>query len=351
MSWQKLLRPAFGALKAYEPEPQEGDALLDANESPYAAPPAFLQGLDAWAAAVALNRYPDPSCKELLQAASAYYRVPESCLLPGNGSDELIALLLGAFGGVDRRCLVACPTFSMYALCAKTAGWEVLEEPLGSAFELTPAFVERARREKPALIFLASPNNPTGNAMDAGLVDALLQLDSLLVLDEAYAEFSAHPSRISQAPDKGNLVVLRTLSKAFGLAALRVGFLAGQASLVSELNKARLPYNIDALAQSLAARALRMPGDFARARERVMADKPRLLQGLREIPGVEVFASDANFFLFRHPRSAALHRHLLDRGLRLRRFSGGRLDNCMRITVGSSAEVERCLAAFKEWKP
>ena len=345
MSWKALLRPALAGLKAYAPEPQGGEAALDANESPYAPPAGFLDGLEG----LKLNRYPDPDCAALLEAASKHYGVARECLLPGNGSDELIALLLTAFGGEGKRCLVAAPTFSMYALCAKAAGWELLEEGLGERFELTPAFIERARREKPALIFLASPNNPTGNAMQAGLVDELLTLDSLLVLDEAYAEFCPDLSRLGEA--KENLVVLRTLSKGFGLAGLRMGFLAGSSGLVAELNKVRLPYNIDVIAQALATRAFGMASAFAVAREKILADKPRLEAGLRALPGAEVFKSDANFFFFRHPSAKALHAGLLERGLRIRRFSGGRLENGLRISVGSTAEVDRSLAAFKEFKP
>jgi histidinol-phosphate aminotransferase len=348
MKGLELLRGALRGLKAYEPEPPLGDAALDANENNWGPPPAFLQRVPALAQAAALNRYPDPACGALLEAASSYYGVPRASLLAGNGSDELIALLLTAFGGEGKRCLVASPTFSMYALLAKAAGWEVLDEPLGGAWELTPAFVARARRDKPALVFLGSPNNPSGNLMDAALVDQLLELPLVLVLDEAYAEFAAS-RRTVEAPRRPNLVVLRTLSKAFALAGLRLGFLSAEPSLVAELNKARLPYNIDVLAQALGAEALGMPGEFRPALDRILADRPRLEAGLRGLRGAEVWESQANFFLFRHPEAEAFHAGLLRQGLRIRRFSGGRLQGCLRIAVGTSAEVDRCLEAFQRW--
>jgi histidinol-phosphate aminotransferase len=345
-----LLRQELQGLKAYEPEEPLGDVALDANENPYAPPKAFMDLAQERLKGLALNRYPDPSCSALLKAASAYYGVPAASLLPGNGSDELIALLLTAFGGSGRRCLLPTPTFSMYALCAKGQGWEVLEEALDSQWQLTPAFVERAKAEKPALVFLSSPNNPTGQRFEDALVDALLELPLVLVLDEAYAEF-ASKKRSQEALQRPNLLVLRTLSKAFGLAGLRLGFLIGQEALLRDLNKLRLPYNIDALAQALGSLALEQEPLFRPAQEKLLQDKPRLEAGLKALPGAEVFASDANFFLFRHPAAQALHQHFLSRGLRLRRFSGARLKDCLRISVGTTSEVDRCLAALKEWKP
>jgi histidinol-phosphate aminotransferase len=345
-----LLRPGIAEIAAYEPEAAHGEAALDANENPYAPPAAFMGKAGELLQSLALNRYPDPTCGALLKAAAGYYGLPPDCLLPGNGSDEFIASLFVAFGGQGRRCLLASPSFSMYALCAKAAGWQVLEEGLDGGWQLTAAFVDRAKKERPELIVLGNPNNPTGRLFDKALLDQLLELDSLLVLDEAYAEF-AGINRTAEAVARENLVVLRTLSKAFGLAGLRIGFLAARPELVRQLNKLRLPYNIDALAQGLGALALSMAADFAPALQKVMADKPRLKAGLRAIAGAEVFESDANFFLFRLEGAERLHQSLLGKGLRLRRFGGGRLKNCLRICVGSSAEVDRCLAAFKEWKP
>lgn len=344
------LRPALRALRAYEPEPAGMETGLDANENPYAPPNAFLRAAAGLMAEFKLNRYPDPACQELIAAAANYYGVGKQNLLAGNGSDEFIASLFVAFGGEGKRCLLPNPTFSMYALCAKVAGWQVLEEELESGWELGQAFVERAKKERPDLIVLASPNNPTGNCFDSQIVDALLDLGCVVILDEAYAEF-APKNRSADASKRQNLISLRTLSKAFGLAGLRLGFLIGEAEVVAELNKLRLPYNVDGVAQSWGALALSMAKDFRPALDKVLADKPRLGQGLLQIKGLELFSSDANFFLFRHEKSADLHAWLMKCGLRLRRFSGGRLKNCLRISVGTSDEVNRCLAAFKEWKP
>jgi histidinol-phosphate aminotransferase len=348
LSAVSLLRSSIRDLKPYEPEAAQGEIALDANENPYAPPLAFLDAASKAISDLKLNRYPDPSCHALLEGASGYYGIESPSLLPGNGSDEFIASLFVAFGGRGKRCLLARPSFSMYALCARVAGWEVLEENLGPHWELTPSFVERAKKEKPDLIVLASPNNPTGNRFDDKLLDELLGLGGILVLDEAYAEF-ASKNRSKEATERENLIVLRTMSKAFGLAALRLGFLIARPEMVREMNKLRLPYNIDALAQTLGSLAFKMRSDFAPSLQRIQSDKLRLEAGLKTLKALEFFESDANFFLFRMPGAKEFHRHLLDRGLRLRQFSGAVLENCLRISVGSTNEVDRCLAAFKEW--
>ena len=344
-----LLQPAIRSLKAYEPEPgMAASVLLDANENPYPLPAAFMAEAGRRLQGLSLNRYPDPAALGLRTAASAYYQVPLDSLLAGNGSDEFIQSLFTAFGGPGRKVLLPTPTFSMYALCARAAGWQVLEEALDEDWQIGQAFVERARRDQPALVFLGSPNNPTGNCFDSRLIDELLALPLILVLDEAYAEFAVS-NRTVQAPQRANLIVLRTLSKAFGLAGLRLGFLIGMPDLVAELNKIRLPYNIDAVAQSLGQLALASAADFAPSLQLIRRDKARLEGLLKGLKGAEVFASDANFFLFRHPGAEAFHAGLLKAGIRLRRFSGGRLENCLRVSVGTAAELDRLEAAFGPW--
>lgn len=343
------LRSALSGLSAYQPEPDHGEAALDANESPFAPPAGFMADAAEAAKGLQLNRYPDPAAKRLRAAAAAHYQVPGERLLFGNGSDEFLALLLAAFGGENARLLVPSPTFSMYALQAKVAGWQVLEEPLDGDFQLSPAFFERAERDRPKLIFLASPNNPTGNCFLPKDIERLLQLeDVLLVLDEAYAEFSGQ-GWLARAGDPPNLVVLRTLSKAFGLAGLRVGALAAHPRLVAELDKARLPYNLGALPQIYAALALERAADFLPALERIRDGKKQLEKALRALPGARVWPSDANFFLFKHPEAGRLHGALLAQGLRLRRFSGGALEGCLRVSVGDPEQNERLFKALREF--
>ncbi len=250
------LRPELKGLHAYEPEPAVGDAPLDANESPFGPPEGFAARAQALLAEAELNRYPDPAAKALRERLARLHGVPQASLLFGNGSDELIALLLTAFGGGEALCVAPRPTFSMYRLCALGQGWKVQELDLDAAFDLDHAFVARVRELRPRLVFLASPNNPTGNALAPSLVDKLRGLDgTTLVLDEAYAEFGGR-SLLAHAPREEGLVVLRTFSKAWGLAGLRLGYLCARPDLVAELEKLRLPYNLNVLSQALACAAL-----------------------------------------------------------------------------------------------
>jgi histidinol-phosphate aminotransferase len=343
------LRPVLAQLKAYQPEEPKGDAALDANENPYAPPGEWLARATAVAAATDYQRYPDPTAAGLRRRLAGMHGLPEAGLLFGNGSDELIGLLLAAFGGGDALCLLPRPTFSMYKLCALGQGWQVHEEDLGPDWGLTSAFVDAARTLKPRLIFLASPNNPTAQAFDPGLVDALRGLDGCtLVMDEAYAEFGGRSLLKASATEPG-LVVLRTFSKAWGLAGLRLGWLSAEPALVQELEKLRMPYNLGLLTQTLACEALDMAPAFLGRVPHLLAMRARLERALAGVPGLKLWPSDSNFVLARHPRAGALHDHLLSKGLRVRRFEGPRLGDCIRINAGDETQTARLESALAEF--
>lgn len=343
------LRPELQGLQAYEPEPAEGDAPLDANENPFAPPEAFAARAQGLMAAAALNRYPDPAATALRQRLAKLHGVPPQSLLFGNGSDELIALLLTAFGGGEALCVAPRPTFSMYRLCALGQGWKVTELDLDAEFDLSTAWVDQVKALRPRLVFLASPNNPTGNALEPGLVDRLRGLDgTTLVMDEAYAEFGGR-SLLAQAPHEAGLVVLRTFSKAWGLAGLRLGYLCARPDLVAELEKLRLPYNLNVLTQELACAALDEAPAFMARVPQLLALRERLEAALKGLPGATLYRSDANFVLLRVPDAARLHQALLLAGLRVRRFGAGRLEGCLRISVGSPPQQQRVEAVLSAY--
>jgi histidinol-phosphate aminotransferase len=343
------LRPALAALKAYQAEAPEGDAALDANENPFAPPATFMAKALQRAAGTAFNRYPDPAASGLRRRLAARHRLQPEALLFGNGSDELIALLLTAFGGPGALAMAPSPTFSMYRLCALASGWEFHEEPLDVDFDLDERFVQAVKERRPRLVFLASPNNPTGRAFSPEKVDALRGLEgTTLVLDEAYAEFGGR-SLLAEAAQEDGLVVLRTFSKAWGLAGLRLGWLSARPDLVAELEKLRLPYNLNALTQACAEEALDQAPAFLGRVPELLALRGRLEAALDRVPKLRRWASDANFSLIHHPRCGDLHAALRAAGLRVRRFDGGRLDACLRISVGDPEQigrVERVLNAF-----
>jgi histidinol-phosphate aminotransferase len=302
----------------------------------------------AAAAALELNRYPDPEAAALRELLAARCGWPREGLLLGNGSDDLIVLLLTACGGPGATLLVPTPTFSMYRHSAVALGWQVEEVPLTPSFALDEAaLVERARAVRPRLSIFASPNNPTGNCFDTAVLERYLRAaGGVVVIDEAYHDFCGR----SLAPlleRHRNLVVLQTLSK-IGLAALRLGILLADPRLAAELNKVRLPYNVGGFSQVAACAALEQPEYLRSQIDTILGERRRLAAALERLPGVTVFPSDANFLLLRTERpSRDLFEALRTRGVLVRDLGGapGLLERCLRVTVGTPAENDAFLAA------
>jgi histidinol-phosphate aminotransferase len=347
---EELVRPAIRALRAYEVEHPERAVKLDANENPYPPPAGVMARIADAVRGVDLNRYPDPSALRLRRLIAGRTGWPVEGVLLGNGSDELISLLLSAFGGPDPALLIPVPTFSMYRHLALCSGWRVEEVPLTPGFELDgEALSERARETRPNLTVVAYPNNPTGNCFDRGTMERLVaNVGGVVVVDEAYHDF-AHQTFRARLADRGNLVILRTLSKV-GLAALRIGVLLASPALVRELNKVRLPYNVSTFSQLAAEAVLEEPGFLDEQVATVLAERARLFRELGRVRGVELFPSDANFVLFRTPRpSREVFEALRAGGVLIRDLGGaaGLLHRCLRVTVGTPAENSAFLDAFR----
>ncbi|RMG28645.1 MAG: histidinol-phosphate transaminase, partial [Gammaproteobacteria bacterium] len=300
---------------------------------------------------VALNRYPDPGARRLVQGLRRYLSLPEDQgLLLGNGSDELIQMILMSVAGEGRTVLAPEPTFVMYRLIAEVLGLEYVPVPLGEDFALDgAAMLEAIRRRDPEVVFLAYPNNPTGNLFDREVVEAVLEAATgLVVIDEAYSAFATD----SFLPELGrwpNLLVLRTLSKT-GLAGLRLGMLLGPPQWLEEIDKVRLPYNINVLTQVSAAFALEHAEVLEDQCARIRADRERLHAALAALEGVQVWPSQANFLLFRVPRGQgrAVFAGLRSRGVLIKAFGNGPLADCLRVTVGTPEENTRFLSALRE---
>jgi histidinol-phosphate aminotransferase len=303
------------------------------------------------AAALELNRYPDPEASELRALLAARAGWPREGLLLGNGSDELIVLLLAACGGPRATLLVPAPTFSMYRHIALTMGWAVEEVPLGASFGLDEAaLLSRAASCAPRLSVFASPNNPTGNLFDRGVMERYLDAaPGIVVIDEAYHDFSGG-SVAELLGRHRNLVVLQTLSK-IGLAALRLGILLADPGLARELNKVRLPYNVGSFPQLAARAVLEEPGFLQGQIRSILAERARIGAALSRLPGVTPFPSDANFILLRTARpSREVFEELRLRGILVRDLGGrpGALHGCLRVTVGARGENDAFLAAMAE---
>jgi len=354
---KELLRPELAELSSYVPELPPGiEIRLDANEAPPARSPAVREVVTRAVAGVALERYPDARGAALKAAIAARTGAREDELLLGSGSDEVIGLVVNALArprrGTQPALLAFSPTFVMYRVTAKAHGFRVVEVPLDAEWDLD---VGQARRAldfaPPNIVFIATPNNPTGNAMSASRVEEIVQAASgaFVVLDEAYVEYARTSIRELRAR-YSNVGVLRTLSKV-GLAALRVGWLEADAALVRELDKGRQPFNVSATSQAAAAAVMRGASGEVRADvEAVAAERERLARELSALPGWEPTPSDANFVWVRTPRpSGEIWSALAARGVLVRSFDrgGGRLARQLRVTVGTPAENDRFLEAAR----
>ena len=346
---EEVIRAEVRALTAYHVDPAAYPVKLDANESPFAPSPALEAAIVEAFRGLPIHRYPDPEAHELRKVLARRFGVPAGQLLLGNGSDELIQMLLMAVAGPGVAVMAPVPTFSMYELGARALGLRFVGVPLDARFALdAAAWWAALERERPRAVFLSSPNNPTGNSLDdAAILDTLDRCRGLVVVDEAYFDYSER-TLLPELPRRPNLVVLRTLSK-IGMAGLRLGILAAGPAIVDELNKVRLPYNINMLSQTVARVALEHDAEVRAHVQAVRRERDALQRGLRAFPEVEVFPSEANFLLLRTPfPDGAIHEAVARQGVSVRRFAGDpALARCLRVTVGLPEENTRFLDALK----
>jgi histidinol-phosphate aminotransferase len=346
---QELIKPAVAQLRAYDPHKRPGEVKLDANEHPFALPPVVQEAVLRALTAVPVNRYPDPEAESLRHTLAKLLDVAPDMLLLGNGSDELVQMVLMACGAPGAGVLTPTPTFSMYRLGALMLDQRPVEVPLTANWHLDmPQMLAAIARERPRVTFLATPNNPTANCFDGAAVRQLIEaVPGVIVIDEAYYEFSGQ-TVLPLLKSYPHLLVFRTLSKV-GMAGLRVGILLGNPAVVQEINKVRLPYNLNAYSQVAAEVVLQHWAGMAPEFRLVIDERHRLRAGLERIPGVTVFPSQANFLLARvDAGGAGVWEALGAEGILVRHFPGSpALHDCLRITVGTPSENERLLAALQ----
>jgi histidinol-phosphate aminotransferase len=321
-------------------------------ENPYTWPQWMT---DAWLETlreVSLNRYPDPGARQLKTRLRDCMAIPGGMeVLLGNGSDELIQMIALALAQPGRVVLAPEPSFVMYRMIATLAGMDYVGVPLDGDFQLDlDAMLAAIETRQPAVVFLAYPNNPTGNLFRAEDVETILEAaPGLVVVDEAYAPFT-DASFLDRLGHYDNLLVLRTVSK-MGLAGLRLGLLIGGPDWLGEIDKTRLPYNINVLTQASGEFALRHVEVLEEQARRIRADRGLLYTALQDMAGVEPYPSDANFILFRVPagRGTELFTTLKARGVLVKNLSGtgGVLADCLRVTVGKPEENEAFLQALR----
>ena len=346
-----LLRREILDLHAYHVPDSAGYIKLDAMENPYPVPPVLRGEIAEAVAVAAINRYPDPAATSLKEKIRGVLDLPEGMeVLLGNGSDELIQLLAMALNKPGATLLSVEPSFVMYRMIATFTGMRYVGAPLGADFSLDlPATLAAIRREQPALIFLAYPNNPTGNLFPADAVAQIIEAaQGLVVVDEAYYAF-ASDSFIPHLARYPNLLVMRTFSK-LGMAGLRLGFLAGSAAWLEQLEKLRLPYNVGVLPQLVAEKLLAHHDVLLQQAEQIKRDRAKLYRQLNEIAAVQVYPSEANFLLFRVANATEVFDGLKRRGVLIKNLHGGHpmLNDCLRVTVGTPQENMQFIAALQE---
>jgi histidinol-phosphate aminotransferase len=345
----KLIRPEILALKAYHVAASDGMVKLDAMENPYPLPAALRRALGERLARVDLNRYPDPTGRELRELLARKMNVPAGMeILLGNGSDDLIQIVTFACARPGTAMLFPAPTFVMYGVNATLSGMKALPHALREDYTLDrDGLVARVKAEQPALIFIAYPNNPTGALYpEEDVVAVLRAAEGLVVLDEAYHVF-ARKSFMPRLAEFPNLVVMRTVSK-LGLAGIRLGYLVGRPEWIGEFNKVRQAYNVNVLTQAAATFVLEHLEVLEEQAARIRADRTDLGKALAALPGVTVFPSQANFFLVRVPDADRSYEALRRQGVLVRNFNSPGLKNCLRITVGTPDENRILLTAMRE---
>lgn len=353
-----LLRPELREISPYVPHPGEYAVRLDANEAPPLLSPEARARLAAEAAQVAGERYPDAQAEALRAALAKRTGVSADEVLVGVGSDEIITMLLTAFAEPRERMpapvvLTTTPTFVMYAMSAKVRGQRVLEVPLDASWDLASTSLAAAVRvAEPSLVFLASPNNPTGNQFSLPRLVEFIEAvpRTLVVVDEAYVDYAAQ-NQLELYRRFENVAILRTLSK-IGFAGLRIGWLVARPELIREIDKVRQPYNMSSLSQRLGTLAVsELAPEIERLVSYVVSERERVVRALSELPRVQVTPSQANFLWLGTERPAVeVFEGLKERGVLVRSFHarGGRLAHQLRVTLGTSAENDAFLSGFRE---
>ncbi len=345
------IRPDLLDVDPYRAPQIEARVRLNTNESPYPLPEGFARDLAEAVRRIPFHRYPDREATALRKALAERSDHPVEGLWVANGSNEVVQHLCLGYGGGGSRALTFEPTYGLHSLIPRVLGMEVVNARLEPDFALSPESAAAAvTRYRPRIAFLCSPNNPTGNAQLVAAVETLCErVDGLVIVDEAYAEFGGVSSSLLLDRFR-NLAVIRTFSKAFALAAARIGYCLADPGVVEDLARVRLPYHLSSLTQATGEVALRYADGAAEVLDRIRDERDRLIEALGTIPSVEVFPSSANFVLFRTPADASvLWQSLLDRGVLVRDVSrAAGLDRCLRVTAGLAEETDAFLAALKE---
>jgi len=343
ISLEQLVRPNIWSLAPYssardEYSGKEAHVFLDANENPYNGP---------------YNRYPDPLQRELKSLLKKVKGVPEEMIFLGNGSDEAIDLAYRVFCNPGHDNVVAiAPTYGMYQVCADINDIEYRQVQLDENFDFKAADLLAACDAHTKIIWLCSPNNPTGNSLNRDEILKVVEgFEGIVIVDEAYIDFSQQMSMRQELPAHPNLIILQTMSKAWGSAAIRLGMAFASKDIIAIYNKVKYPYNVNQLTQEQALTMLKDPFEVDKWVKILMAERSRLMQAFMELPICErIYKTDANFFLAKMTDANAIYNYLVDKGIIVRNRNKVQLcQNCLRITIGNRTENNELLSALRQY--
>jgi histidinol-phosphate aminotransferase len=341
-------RPGLREVGPYDSPQIEVAARLNTNECPLPLPAGFSDDLAAAVRELPLHRYPDGQMRALREAIARRTGHPVDGVWTANGSNEILTQLLLAYGGPDRRAALFEPTYLLHRRLCWLTRTDVDERRLEPPFELDGETISWAGDRDADVVFVCSPNNPTGNAQRLDAIRSVAEAtDGLVIVDQAYLEFGGESAQPLVATHP-NVAVVRTFSKAFALAGARIGYVLADEAVVEDLRRVRLPYHLSAITQTAGLVALRHADEAEAALDAIMAERDRIARALSGVEGVTVFPSDANFVLFQPPRDAReVWQGLLDRGVLVRDLSAV-VPHGLRVTVGTPHEVDLFLKALEE---
>ncbi|NPA51982.1 MAG: histidinol-phosphate transaminase [Aquificae bacterium] len=336
-------------LKPYKTETTPCKIKLSSNEDPFELPLWLREKIATAIKKIPFQRYPDPTSTKLKKQLAKFYKVNPENIVLGNGSDELIHLLITIAGDYSRPVMYPIPTFPMYQVSADIVGRAKIEIPLDHNFQLKKDQIDKALDKNPSIAFFATPNNPTGNSLDRELILYTASKGVLTVVDEAYIHFSQREDFLNEALTKDNIIVLRTLSK-IGLAGIRLGALIAKKEIAQEIDKARAPFNITYPTQVIGEIVLSQGiKEIEKHIKIIILERDKLIKKLSSFKKIKVYPSDANFFLIKVPNGNLLHKKLIEKGILVRNMSHlPNLENCLRVSIGKPEENSAFFRAFKQ---
>jgi histidinol-phosphate aminotransferase len=345
------VRADLAEVEAYVSPQQPAKYRMNSNETPYPPPEALVDEVAEEIRKVALNRYPDRDAANLAAAVAEHVGWPVDGLWIANGSNEIFMHLFLGFGGAERSCLLFEPTYTLHSLIPKIASTKVHQLPRAEDFTIDGELaIDLIKNEEPAIIIVCSPNNPTGMCEPKPTIEALLEAaPGIVVVDEAYGEFAAPEKSVkSMLADHPNLVLVKTFSKAWRLAGVRIGYMLAAPELIRELARVRLPYHLSTITQIVGVAAIRHSVETLEMVQSIVTERDRIGTALDEMD-LRAYPSDANFVLFEVDDAKRVWSRLLEHDVLVRRYSGvPGLENCLRVTAGLPEETDAFIAALKE---